>query len=209
MASNALLQERNRGLQRAKAGLEQARDRAQTRLTQLQRDLIRTQADLTQARADLKQVQGSALRVAESMRAQSERGQELATGTVVVHMGEELARRVIPAGAPAEVVRGTLQGLLNDAEAVVAHRVERPPGRARRVCLDPHGEPANQIAERTVMALMTESHPIDGQIPAVPLPEIHPLVVRAVASQNATAESTDPVEVDVAGQVNRLAFRRG
>jgi hypothetical protein len=128
---------------------------------------------------------------------------------VIAHRGEELARRVLAPGASAATVRATLQDLLDAADAEVARREERAPRGARRVCLDPHGAPPDQLLEQTVMGLMTESHPVAGQDLASPMPEIHPLVLRAIASQNATARVSDPVVVDVTGQVNRLAFRRG
>src|SRR5260370_23696567 len=97
-------------------------------------------------------------------------------GTVVARLGEELARRVIPAGASADVVRSTLQGLLEDADREVARRAGPASGHApyqtgikygqtsssHRVRLEAHGEPADQLAEQTVLTLMTERHPIDG-----------------------------------------------
>jgi hypothetical protein len=60
-----------------------------------------------------------------------------------------------------------------------------------------------------VKRLMTESHPVNGQLSASPMPEMHPLVVRALAHANTAAGTGEPVEVDVVGKINMLAFRKG
>lgn len=203
--SNLALKGRNRGLQVAESGLIQARDRAQAQLTKLQSELISAHSDLNEAQSQLT----SAVHILAQQNASSERGHELATGTVVVRAGEELARRVLPAGASTAVVRDTLQGLLDDADREIARRAGQAPGAVRRAALDPAGHAAEEAVERTVAELMTESHPVDGQLPAGPMREIHPLVLHALATQNATAASSDPVTVDVLGQVNQRAFHRG
>jgi hypothetical protein len=107
------------------------------------------------------------------------------------------------------VVRSTLRGLMDDANAEVARRVSRVNGRARQVCLDPAAGPQTQLPEAMVTEIMTESHP-SGVLPAAgQASEMHSLVVRAVATRNISDESADPVVVAIDGRVNQMAYHKG
>jgi uncharacterized protein (DUF3084 family) len=231
LASNGELNRRNRGLQIAQAGLVQARDHAQRQLTRARSELITAKGDVKLAHAELNQTQKRALQVAERLREDTDRlrvqtdalrleGQraaehvaELEAGQVVVRAREELARRVILPGSSAAEVRGAIERLLDDADAEVARRVGRSEAtggaRPRRVRLSFPGGPSDLLIDAMVTRLMTESHPLNGQLPTAPMPEMHPLVVRALAHANTAAGTDDPVEVDVVGKINLLAFRKG
>jgi uncharacterized protein (DUF3084 family) len=222
--ANTGLAEQNRRLRVAVTGLEQARHL-------VQKELTHKQAELTLARGNLRQVQeelGQTMRAvqqAEALRRQAEdrlllsqheaeRATVLESAQLVVRWREELARRVIPPGASAAAVREAIEGLLDDADRELAHRDGRAaegsvPRGARRVRLSTHGAPPAQVLEGMVTLLRTESHPMNGVVPDMPMPERHPLVVRALAGANVPAASDDPVEVDVVGKANLLAFRRG
>lgn len=207
--ASADLKARNRRLQIATQGLDRARRVAQEQLRRTQGELVRTNHDLIQAKADLKQTSDHALRVTQEMRPQNERAVKLQYGTIIVHVNEELSRRVIPADASEEAVRDTIEKLLDEAETEVARREERAPGRVRRLRLvAPNARPDPQL-EATVARLMTEKEPAPGRLPAGPMPEMPPLVLRAVARVNAAAGVDDPVEVAVVGRPDRLVFRRG
>jgi uncharacterized protein (DUF3084 family) len=197
--SNAELIARNRRLQRLNTSLKQASAAAQQELAGIQERALRVAQSMRE----------QSEQATKSLREQSERSAELEVGKVIVRAREELSRRVIPAGASADSVRATIQGLLDDADAAVAHRERRPLGHRRRVRLDPHGAPPERLLDEMVEALMTESHPVNGQLPTTPMPETHPLVLRAIARTNAAAGGADPIDVDVVGRVNRRAFRRG
>jgi uncharacterized protein (DUF3084 family) len=207
IASNAHLTSRNRALQTEIAGLTQARSKAKTQLTNLHVDLDHTRGDLSQAQKEL----DNAKRVLNETQARANSGEDLAVGNVIVHRGEELARRVVPAGAPDDVVRSTLRGLLDDANAEVARRVSRVNGRARQVCLDPAAGPRTQLPEAMITEIMTEreSHPSGVPPAAGQTSDMHSLVVRAIATRNISDESADPVIVAIDGQVNQMAYHKG
>jgi uncharacterized protein (DUF3084 family) len=209
--ANAGIKSQNRGLQIAKEGLEKGKYHAQQELTRALRGLTTAKDEL----AKVLQEQKRAIAITEDYRQRSERAAELETGQVVVRAGGELARRVITPGTPAEQVRRAIEELLNESDAEVARREtqvtpRRVSGaRPRRVRLAGTEESADRLVEAMVARLLTESHTINGQPPAYPMPEIHSLVLRAVARTNAAAGTDEPVVVDVVGKVNMLAYRRG
>jgi uncharacterized protein (DUF3084 family) len=212
LTANAGLKSRNRGLLTAQEGLKQARGVALEALHTTQGDLSRVRGDLKLARAELKQTQAevkTAFRVLQETQELASRAVELEMGQMIVRRGEEVARRVLPAGASAATVRSTIRGLLADADAAIAKREGRAPGSKQRVQLFSRGAPQEQLLEALVMALRTESHPVNGLPAGVLRPESHALVLRALAGANATAGSDDPIPVIVQPRLNRLAFRRG
>lgn len=205
LASNVDLNDRNRRLQTERNSLERARDVAQTQLTRLYADLGRTRGDLNAAKKELT----NAKRVLTDVQARANSGEDLAVGNVIVHRGEELARRVIPAGAGEDDVRATLRGLIADANAEVSRRVSMARGRARPVCFDSSDTGAEQVPDQMVTELMTENHSANGQTSASSAREAHPVLVRAIATRNSSDGNGEPIVVVVDGQVNELAFRKG
>jgi uncharacterized protein (DUF3084 family) len=205
------LRSRNRRLLTTTNGLEEARDRAQRGLTAALRELGMAKKELAQVQRE----QEKAILLVQEYRERSERAAELETGQVIVTAGGELARRVITPGTPAAQVRRAIEELLNEADAEVARReaqvnLGRSRGaRPQRVQLAGQAESTGRLMETMVSRLMTESHSVNGRPPAYPMPEMHSLVLRAVARANAAAGIDEPVVVDVVGKVNMLAFRRG
>jgi hypothetical protein len=196
----AALEGSNTRLARANAGLTGENNTLATRNRQLTSQQKTLAASLEQANRQVAAAQGQLKSLQDGVDSLRHTAERLRTNNLIFAESEEVARRVVPANPPPEVIRSQIETLMFEVRHLAAER-KAAPDAAHRECayLAPYPLPDGRVLREEgeiVRLLLEQTSRLRDSI-----------ILRAIADENCVIG--DPVPVVIQAFPNQLVLRKG